>query len=70
VQVVILTARFIRVIYFFKRNWEKVTGPLERLETSSLLASKNPKKEERYLKVKLDKTLKTDSYYNLDVKGA
>jgi len=34
-----------------------------------LLVSKNPKKKERYLEVRLDKTLKINSYYNLDVKG-
>jgi len=33
-----------------------------------LLINKNLKKKERHLKVKLDKTLKTDNYYNLDVK--
>ena len=45
-------------------------GLLKRLETNSLLVSKNLKKKERYLKVKLDKTLKTDDYYNLDDKRA
>jgi len=35
-----------------------------------LLVSKNPKKKERYLEVKLNKTLKTDNYYNLDNKKA
>jgi len=33
-----------------------------------LLVGKNPKKKERYLKVRLDKTLRIDDYYNLDVK--
>jgi len=33
-----------------------------------LLVSKNLKKKERYLKVKPYKTLKTDNYYNSDVK--
>jgi len=45
-------------------------GPLKKLETSNLLVSKNPKKKERYLKVKPDKTLRTDNYYNLNVKRA
>jgi len=44
-------------------------GPLEGLETSNLLVSKNPKKEKKHLKVRLDKTLKIDNYYNLNVKG-
>jgi len=44
-------------------------GLLKRLETNSLLVSKNLKKKERYLKVRLDKTLKIDNYYNLNVKG-
>jgi len=44
-------------------------GPLEGLETSNLLVSKNPKKKERYLKVRLYKTLRIDDYYNLDIKG-
>jgi len=44
-------------------------GPLKRLETSSLLVSKNLKKKERYLKVRLNKTLKINNYYNLNVKG-
>ena len=43
-------------------------GPLKGLETNSLLVSKNLKKKERYLKVRLDKTLRINSYYNLDVK--
>jgi len=34
-----------------------------------LLVSKNLKKKERYLKVRLYKTLRTDNYYNLNVKG-
>jgi len=38
------------------------------LETSNLLVSKNPKKKKRHLKVKLNKTLKINSYYNLNVK--
>jgi len=38
------------------------------LETNSLLVSKNLKKKKRYLEVKLDKILKTDNYYNLDIK--
>jgi len=38
------------------------------LEINSLLVSKNFKKKERRLKVKLDKTLKIDNYYNLDIK--
>jgi len=38
------------------------------LETSSLLVNKNLKKKERYLKVKLDKTLRINDYYNLNVK--
>ena len=44
-------------------------GFLKGLEISSLLISKNPEKKERYLKVKLDKTLRINSYYNLNVKG-
>jgi len=64
-----LIARSIRAVCFSRRNWEKVTGPLEGLETSSLLVGKNLKKKERYLEVRLDKTLRTDDYYNLDVKG-
>jgi len=32
-----------------------------------LLVSKNLKEKERYLEVKLDKTLRTDNYYNLDI---
>jgi len=43
-------------------------GLLEGLEISSLLISKNLKKKERYLKVKLDKTLRIDNYYNLNIK--
>jgi len=43
-------------------------GPLEGLETSNLLVSKNPEKKERHLKVRLDKTLRINSYYNLNVK--
>jgi len=43
-------------------------GLLKGLETNSLLVSKNLKKKERCLKVRLDKTLKIDNYYNLDVK--
>jgi len=35
-----------------------------------LLVSKNPKKKERYLKVKLNKTLKINDYYNLNIKKA
>jgi len=33
-----------------------------------LLVSKNLKKKEKYLKVKLDKTLRIDNYYNLNIK--
>jgi len=44
-------------------------GPLKGLETSSLLISKHFKKKERYLKVRLDKTLRINGYYNLDIKG-
>jgi len=44
-------------------------GFLKGPETNSLLVSKNPKKKERHLKVRLYKTLRTDGYYNLDVKG-
>jgi len=43
-------------------------GPLEGLEVSSLLAGKNLKTKKRYLKVRLDKTLRTDNYDNLNVK--
>jgi len=43
-------------------------GPLKGPETNSLLVSKNPKKKERHLKVRLDKTLRIDNYYNLNVK--
>jgi len=43
-------------------------GLLKGPETSNLLVSKNPEKKERYLKVRLDKTLKTDNYYDLNVK--
>jgi len=63
-----LTAKSIRVVYFSKKNWEKVTGPLKGLETNSLLVSKNLKEKERYLEVRLDKTLRTDDYYNLNIK--
>jgi len=42
--------------------------PFKRLETNSLLVGKNPEKKKRYLKVRLDKTLKINSYYNLNVK--
>jgi len=45
-------------------------GPLEELETSSSLVSKNPEKKERHSEVKLNKTLKTDNCYNLDNKRA
>jgi len=65
-----LIARSIKATCFSRRNWEKVTGPLEGLEISSLLVSKNPKKKERYLKVRLNKTLRTDDYYNLNNKKA
>jgi len=34
-----------------------------------LLVNKNLKKKERYLKVRLNKTLRTDNYYNLNIKG-
>jgi len=43
-------------------------GPLKGLETSSLLVSKNPKEKERHLKVRPDKTLRINDYYNLNVK--
>jgi len=43
-------------------------GPLKGLETSNSLVSKNLKKKERYLKVRLYKTLRIDNYYNLDIK--
>jgi len=33
-----------------------------------LLINKNPEKKERYLKVRLNKTLRIDNYYNLDNK--
>jgi len=45
-------------------------GFLKGLETSSSLISKNLKKKERYLEVKLNKTLRIDNYYNLDIKEA
>ena len=63
-----MTARFIKAACFFRRNWEKAIGPLKGLETNSLLVGKNPEKKKRYLKVRLDKTLKINSYYNLNVK--
>ena len=44
-------------------------GFLKGLEISNLLVSKNFKKKERYLKVRLDKTLRIDNCYDLDVKG-
>jgi len=44
-------------------------GLLKGLETSSLLVNKNLKKKKRHLKVKLNKTLRINDYYNLDVKG-
>ena len=65
-----LIIKFIKAACFSKRNQEKAAGLLKGLETSSLLVSKNLKKKERYLKVRLDKTLKTDNYYNLDIKKA
>jgi len=34
-----------------------------------LLVSKNPEEKERYLKVRLNKTLRINDYYNLNVKG-
>jgi len=43
-------------------------GPLKGLEISSLLTSKNLKEKKRHLKVRLDKTLRINDYYNLDVK--
>jgi len=43
-------------------------GLLKGLETNNLLVSKNPKKKERHLEVRLDKTLRINSYYNLNVK--
>jgi len=64
-----LITKFIKAVYFFKRNWEKVTGLLKGLETNNLLVSENLKKKERYLKVRLDKTLRISDYYDLDVKG-
>jgi len=42
-------------------------GPLKGPETNSLLISKNLKKKERYLKVRLNKTLRIDNYYNLNI---
>ena len=64
-----LIAKSIKITYFSKRNQEKATGLLKGPETNSLLISKNFKKKKRHLKVKPDKTLKTDNYYNLNVKG-
>jgi len=43
-------------------------NPLKGLETSNLLVNKNLKKKKRHLKVRLNKTLKTDNYYNLNIK--
>jgi len=63
-----LIARFTGAACFSRRNWEKAAGFPEGLETSSLLVSKNLKKKKKHLKVRLDKTLRIDSYYNLDVK--
>jgi len=54
---------------FSRRNWEKAAGPLEGPETSSSLVGKNPEKKERYLEVRLDKTLRISDCYDLDVKG-
>ena len=53
---------------FSRRNWEKVTGLLKGLETSSSLVGKNPEKKERHLEVRLDKTLRINNYYNLNIK--
>ena len=61
-----LITKSIKAAYFSRRNWEKVTGPLERLETNSSLINKNLKKKKRHLKIKLDKTL--NNYYNLNIK--
>jgi len=43
-------------------------GLLKGLETSSLLVSKNLKKKGGHLKVRLDKTLRINDYYDLNVK--
>jgi len=64
-----LTVKSIKAACFSKRNWEKAVGPLKGLEINSSLISKNPEKKERYLKVRLYKTLRINNYYNLNVKG-
>jgi len=40
---------------------------LEGLKISSLLIGENPETKERYLEVRLDKTLRIYGYYNLNV---
>ena len=49
-------------------GWKTALGPLEGPKTRYLLVGKSIKEKKRYLKVKLNKTLRIDNRCNLNVK--